>query len=461
MPKKTTKFVCQSCGNEYSRWMGRCSACGQWNTMVEETAITGHKQNNKAWVSSFGDSRKPQPITDVTVETSQSRFSTGLLELDRVLGGGIVPGSLGLVGGDPGIGKSTLLLQVAAAVARSQGPVLYISGEESLPQLRMRAQRLNALAPELHVAAEADVDVIVEHIVQQKPSFVLIDSIQTVFSEEISSPPGSVAQVRECAARFLKAAKSIGTAVVLVGHVTKGGAIAGPKVLEHAVDYVLYFEGEMATRFRLLRGVKNRFGSTNEVGIFDMTDLGLIAVENPSQLFLEQRPLHSSGTVVVPCMEGTRPLLVEVQALVGSTAFGGTPRRQATGVDYQRFSIILAVLEKRLGLPLYNQDVYVNAAGGLRLTEPGADLAIAAAVASSVRGEAIAADTAVVGEIGLAGELRAVPALEQRLRELQKLGFRRCIVPRGKHADQNGLVTVPAATAAEAMQALFSEMKGT
>ncbi len=461
MPKKTTKFVCQSCGNEYSRWMGRCSSCGQWNTMVEETVITGGSQNDRAWAASFGENRKPQAITDVVAEADQSRFSSGLAELDRVLGGGIVPGSLGLVGGDPGIGKSTLLLQVAAAVARSRGHVLYVSGEESLAQLRLRAQRLDALTPDLQVAAEADVDVIIEYIRQQRPTFVLIDSIQTIVSSDVSSPPGSVAQVREGAARFLKAAKTLGTAVVLVGHVTKGGAIAGPKVLEHAVDYVLYFEGEMATRFRLLRGVKNRFGSTNEVGIFDMTELGLVAVDNPSQLFLEQRPLNSSGTVVIPCMEGTRPLLVEVQALVGSTAFGGTPRRQATGVDYQRFSIILAVLEKRLGLPLYDQDVYVNAAGGLRLTEPGADLAIAAAVASSVRGEPIPADTAVVGEIGLTGELRAVPALDQRLHELQKLGFRRCIVPQGKHAVPSGLVTVAAATVAEAMQTLFSETKGT
>ena len=430
--------------------------------MVEETAITGKKSAAPlAWTASFGDDRRPQGIMDVKKKGDEDRFSSGLNELDRVLGGGIVHGSLGLVGGDPGIGKSTLLLQVSASVARQEGKVLYISGEESMTQLRMRAERLEAMAPNLLVAAESDVDAVCHYVEDEKPIFVLIDSIQTMFSADVSSAPGSVAQVRECAARYLKLAKSLGVAIVLVGHVTKGGAIAGPKVLEHAVDYVLYFEGEANTRFRLLRGVKNRYGSTNEVGIFDMTDKGLVVVDNPSELFLEQRPLGSSGTVVVPCMEGTRPLLVEVQALVGSTAFGGTPRRQATGVDYQRFSIILAVLEKRLGIPLYNQDVYVNAAGGLRLTEPGADLAIAAAVASSVRGEAIPAHTAVVGEVGLAGELRAVPALEQRLRELQKLGFQRCILPKAKAISYPGLQCVTAATAAEAMQAIFSPRKGT
>jgi len=457
MAKKSSRFVCQSCGQAYTRWMGRCAGCGQWNTLVQETAVTEQRHHNRSWASSLASDRAPQSITSLDGHGGEEVFSTGLAELDRVLGGGIVPGSLGLVGGDPGIGKSTLLLQAAAAVAKATGPVLYISGEESLPQLHRRAQRLQALTDDLSAAAEADVEVICRYAAERKPALVLIDSIQTVFTDEVSSPPGSVAQVRECAARFLQLAKGQGVAVVLVGHVTKGGSIAGPKVLEHAVDYVLYFEGEQSSRFRILRGVKNRFGSTNEIGIFDMTEQGLVTVDNPSQFFLDQRPVGSSGTVVVPCMEGTRPLLVEVQALVADTPFEGTPRRQATGVDYHRFSIILAVLEKRLRIPLYNKDVYVNAAGGLKLSEPGADLAVAAAVASSFRGDAIAGHTAVVGEVGLTGELRAVHSMDQRLQELQKLGFQRCVVPRAA-SDGRGSITVQgAATVAEAMAAIFSD----
>ena len=382
MAKKTTLFVCQNCGNEFSRWMGRCTGCGEWNTLVEEVSVKGTKGTKNSWVSFFG-TNKPQPIT--AVSSSQiERYHTGLKDLDRVLGGGIVPGSLGLIGGDPGVGKSTLLMQVSNYVASTYGKVLYVSGEESVGQLKERAIRLKALNDDLVVVTEADVERISIHIENEKPSLVLIDSIQAVYLPELTSTPGSVGQVRECTTRFLQIAKGTGIPIMLVGHVTKGGALAGPKVLEHAVDYVLYFEGENHTTFRILRGVKNRFGSTNEIGVFEMTKEGLVVIDNPSSLFLSQRPQDGPGSVVMPSMEGSRPLLVELQALVGNTIFGGVPRRQTTGVDHKRFSMVLAVLEKRNHYPLQNKDVFVNVVGGLKLEEPAADLAIAIAVASSI-----------------------------------------------------------------------------
>jgi len=410
--------------------MGRCSVCGEWNTLVEETAGPANKQagrwgDQQNWVSSS----KPVPLTQVE-DSSHARISTGLEELDRVLGGGLVPGCLGLIGGDPGIGKSTLLLQVASSVARQAGKVLYVTGEESLGQLKLRAVRLGAMEERLIAVSEADSEVISRIIAEEKPLLVIVDSIQTMYVQEVASPPGSVAQVRETAGRFLQIAKGGGISVLLVGHVTKGGELAGPKVLEHAVDFVLYFEGDVHTSFRILRSVKNRFGSTNEVGIFEMTGQGLTPVTNPSEFLLSQRPVDSPGSVVVPYMEGTRPLLVEVQALVTPTPYGGNPRRQTTGVDYQRFSMVLAVLEKRQGYPLQTQDVFLNAAGGLKLQEPALDLGMAVAVASSHSNAGVDPLCAVLGEVGLAGEIRAVRGVEQRLRELHRLGFERCIIPK-------------------------------
>lgn len=423
MARKTILFVCQSCGAESPRWMGKCPHCDEWNSLVEETVGTSAKE--RSWVARS----KPIPLTKIE-NSAESRFTTGIGELDRVLGGGLVPGCLGLIGGDPGIGKSTLLLQVASGVARERGKVLYVTGEESLAQLKLRALRLDAVEENLIAVSESNTNAICEIIEEIKPILVIVDSIQTMFVDEVSSPPGSVGQVRESTGRFLQMAKGNEIAILLVGHMTKGGNLAGPKVLEHAVDFVLYFEGEVHTSFRIIRSVKNRFGSTHEVGIFEMGGQGLIPVANPSQFLLDQRPIASSGSVVVPYMEGTRPLLVEVQALVAPAPFGGNPRRQATGVDYQRFSIILAVLEKRQGYPLQTQDVFLNIAGGLKLQEPALDLGMAVAIASSVANICVDPLCAVLGEVGLAGEIRGVRGMEQRLRELHRLGFKQCIIPK-------------------------------
>ena len=455
MAKATVRFVCQSCGAEYSKWMGKCTSCGEWNTIVEEMVVAPVKnQKHRSWLAKPSGDSVPIAITEVA-SLAEERIATGIDELDRVLGGGIVPGSLGLLGGEPGVGKSTLLLQVAAHIANQRGKVLYVSGEESPSQLRLRAQRLGLLNANLQVLAEANAAVIGQHIESLTPELVLIDSIQTVYLDELDSAPGSVGQVREGAAFFLKLAKSLGIPIILVGHVTKGGSFAGPKVLEHAVDYVLYFESGSQLTLRIIRSVKNRFGSTNEVGIFAMTGRGLLPVENPSGIFLAERPKHSSGSVVVPCLEGTRPLLVEIQSLVAHTPFNGTPRRQATGVDYQRFSIILAVLEKRQGYQLYNQDVFVNVAGGFKLTEPGVDLGIACAVASSYRNQVVDPETAVIGEIGLSGEIRAVQQLDIRVRELAKLGFKRVIIPASNSLDVQPIQVVRVRTISEALQSVF------
>jgi DNA repair protein RadA/Sms len=453
MAKALIRFVCQNCGADYPKWMGRCSDCGEWNTIVEERTSSS-REKHQPWVETSG-SKAPVAITEV-VSAAESRSTTGMAELDRVLGGGIVPGSLGLLGGEPGVGKSTLLMQVAAYTAVHQGKVLYVSGEESLAQLKLRAQRLGLLTDQLIVLAESDAHIIGEHIESLQPKLVLIDSIQTMYLPDLNSAPGSVAQVREGAAFFLKLAKGLGIPIILVGHVTKGGSFAGPKVLEHAVDYVLYFEGENQQSVRIIRGVKNRFGSTNEVGIFDMTSQGLVAVDNPSGLFLAERPVDSSGSVVVPCIEGTRPLLVEIQALVAQTPFSGTPRRQATGVDYQRFSIILAVLEKRQGYHLQTQDVFVNVAGGFKLTEPGVDLGIACAVASSYRNRVIPPELAVIGEVGLSGEIRGVSQIEARLKELAKLGFKRAVIPAVGGKVSSDIKVTQVKTISAALEVVFS-----
>lgn len=369
-----------------------------------------------------------QPITALTTET-ESRMDTGLTELNRVLGGGLVPGSLILVGGDPGIGKSTLLLQAAHSLALQQRKVLYVSGEESVKQTKLRADRLGALNDQLYVATETSLPQVEQLVDDVDPCLLIVDSIQTVFHPDVTSAPGSVAQVRECTAHLMQIAKSSGTAVIIVGHVTKEGAIAGPRLLEHMVDCVLYFEGERSSTYRIVRAVKNRFGSTNEIGLFEMKSDGLAEVANPSELFLSERPHGASGSVVVASLEGTRPVLVELQALVTPTSFA-SPRRMATGVDHHRVSLLIAVLEKRLGMFLQNQDAYVNVAGGVRLDEPAVDLAIAVSIASSYRDQLCSAHDVLVGEVGLTGEVRAVSRIEQRVSEAAKLGFHRVVLPR-------------------------------
>ncbi|MCR6108856.1 DNA repair protein RadA [Bacillus sp. A301a_S52] len=427
MAKRKTKFVCQDCGYESTRWMGKCPGCQNWNTLVEE--IESDSSAPKRGFST-GEKRtvKPEPITAIE-RTEEPRISTYINELNRVLGGGIVPGSLVLVGGDPGIGKSTLLLQVSSTLSERKQRVLYISGEESTKQTKLRADRLGIGNDQLFVLAETDVDNIEKVIEEMKPSLVIIDSIQTVYLESITSAPGSVSQVRECTSAFMRIAKTKGIAIFLVGHVTKQGSIAGPRILEHMVDSVLYFEGERHHTYRILRAVKNRFGSTNEIGIFEMKEEGLEEVLNPSEIFLEERSTGAAGSAVVASMEGTRPVLVEIQSLISPTSFGN-PRRMATGIDHNRISLIMAVLEKRVGMMLQNHDAYVKVAGGVRLDEPSIDLAIAVSIASSFRDASTAPADAIVGEVGLTGEVRRVTRIEQRVTEAAKLGFKRVIIPK-------------------------------
>ncbi|GIO34983.1 MULTISPECIES: DNA repair protein RadA [Paenibacillus] len=425
MAKTKTKFYCTECGYEAAKWYGKCPGCQAWNTMVEETESVIKTQGMNSPL--FHSKEKALSIIDIE-SSNEARVHTGIGELNRVLGGGIVPGSLILVGGDPGIGKSTLLLQTSHALTTSGLRVLYISGEESVRQTKLRADRLGALSPELYVLCETNMDLIEEAINSIQPQFLVIDSIQTVYIPEVTSAPGSVAQVRECTARFMRVAKGMGIATVLVGHVTKEGAIAGPRLLEHMVDCVLYFEGERHHTYRLLRAVKNRFGSTNEIGIFEMNESGLTEVGNPSELFLSERPLGVAGSTVVASMEGTRPVLVELQALVSATHFP-SPRRMCTGVDHHRMGLIIAVLEKRMGMFLQNQDAYLNVAGGVKLDEPAVDLAIAVSIASSFRDIPTKPYDVMFGEVGLTGEVRAVSRAEQRVREAEKLGFKRIIMP--------------------------------
>lgn len=425
MAKNKVKYTCQHCGYESAKWMGKCSGCSSWNSLVEETVkeikTKGMKQSN------YISQEKATSILEIE-GAKEPRILTGFKELDRVFGGGVVPGSLILVGGDPGIGKSTLLLQMSDALVKKKCKVLYISGEESAKQLKLRADRLGVLSADLYVLCETNMDSIEEAVRQVEPDFLVIDSIQTVYQPMLESAPGSVSQVRECTSAFMRIAKNKGIATVLVGHVTKEGAIAGPRMLEHMVDCVLYFEGEKQHSFRILRAVKNRFGSTNEMGIFEMKQLGLVEVNNPSELFLSERPLGVSGSIVVSSMEGTRPILVEIQALISSTNFP-TPRRMTTGVDHNRLSLIMAVLEKRMGLFLQNQDAFLNVAGGVKLDEPAIDLALAVSIVSSFKDQPTQPYDVVCGEIGLTGEVRAVSKIEERVKEAQKLGFKRMIVP--------------------------------
>ncbi|MBP3966757.1 MULTISPECIES: DNA repair protein RadA [Paenibacillus] len=425
MAKLKVKFACTECGTESPKWMGKCPGCGQWNTMVEEKETVVKTQG----MGSPLIQTKEKPLPIIHIESGQEkRIETTNQELNRVLGGGVVPGSLILVGGDPGIGKSTLLLQTSHALASKKLTVLYISGEESVRQTRLRADRLGALSDTLYVLCETNMEQINDAIESVQPDFLVIDSIQTVYDPRVESAPGSVSQVRECTAHFMRVAKIKGIATVLVGHVTKEGAIAGPRMLEHMVDCVLYFEGERHHSYRLLRAVKNRFGSTNEIGIFEMVEEGLREVNNPSELFLSERPLGVSGSTVVASMEGTRPVLVELQALVASTNFP-SPRRMATGIDHNRMTLIVAVLEKRMGMFLQTQDVYLNVAGGIRLDEPAVDLAAAVSIASSFRDAPTRPFDVFFGEIGLTGEVRGVSRAEQRVKEAQKLGFKRVIMP--------------------------------
>ena len=422
--KKKDKFIfrCQSCGGQTPKWMGKCPDCGAWDTLVEERISSGVLKKKK---SSF----LPEPVLIDSVKVEETdRVKTGMAEFDRVLGGGIVEGSLILIGGDPGIGKSTLMLQVLSKLSDSGKKCLYVSGEESVRQLSMRGKRLDSCGASMFVVSETDLDSILALVEQSKYDALVIDSIQTVFHPDVSSTPGSVTQIREAAMQFMKLAKSTGIPVFLVGHVTKVGAIAGPRIMEHMVDTVLYFEGDKTHVFRILRAVKNRFGPTNEIGVFEMNEKGLAQVPNPSAVFLSERSAVAPGSVVTSCMEGTRPILVEIQGLVSSSSLG-TPRRTVLGLDNHRVALIVAVMEKRLGMNLSGLDIFMNVTGGVKIVEPSADLAIAAALASSFLDKPVDKNTTLIGEIGLTGEIRAVGHVQARIKEAAKMGFTKCLVP--------------------------------
>lgn len=436
MAKSKIVFFCQECGFESAKWMGQCPACKAWNTFVEEPTVPKNSRGAKASPKEIA-SAVPTRLSQVSLQ-SQPRTLTGIGELDRVLGGGIVKGSLVLVGGDPGIGKSTLLLQMCRLLAQKSVPLLYISGEESLQQIKMRAQRLGDFEKDMMMLCETDLDIVEGVVRKYKPEIVIIDSIQTMYRQEITSAPGSVSQVRESTGVLMQLAKGLDITIFIVGHVTKEGVVAGPRVLEHMVDTVLYFEGDRHASYRLLRAVKNRFGSTNEIGVFEMGGGGLTQVTNPSEYMLNGRPQEASGSVVSCAMEGTRPILIEVQALVCRTNFN-MPRRTAAGTDYNRVNLLMAVLEKRLGLPLDNCDCYVNIAGGMRLNEPAIDLAIVCAIISSYKNFAVSPKTIMFGEVGLTGEVRAVNMVEQRVAEAKKLGFSMCLVPQVNLKNVSGI----------------------
>lgn len=420
---RSTMFFCKECGYESSKWLGQCPGCRQWNTMVEEPVV----KKNSSTVKIKRSSRQPTRLGEISIK-EEERTSTGMKELDRVLGGGIVAGSLMLVGGDPGIGKSTLLLQVCKNLSERGHKILYISGEESLRQIKMRANRMGSFSGELLLLSETNLDVISQVITEQKPELVIIDSIQTMYREDVSSAPGSVSQVRESTNVLMQLAKGYGISMFLVGHVTKEGVVAGPRVLEHMVDTVLYFEGDRNAVYRILRAVKNRFGSTNEIGVFEMMQEGLVEVENPSAYMLNGRPKGASGSVVTCAMEGSRPLLLEIQALVCKTNFG-MPRRTSAGTDYNRINLLMAVLEKRIGLRLSECDAYVNITGGMKINEPSLDLAIVMAIVSSYWDRPVKEDYFIIGEVGLSGEIRGISMPQQRINEAKKMGFTGCILP--------------------------------
>lgn len=454
LSKVKVRFACQECGHESAKWLGRCPGCGAWNTLVEEVAV---RKDARGSFFTGGAAAKPMPITEVDA-ASFPRMETGMKEFDRVLGGGIVPGAMVLIGGDPGIGKSTLLLQAACSISGKYGRVLYVSGEESAAQTRMRAERLNRLHDEMLIMTETNLEAIIQTAAQLKPALLVIDSIQTMYSQDVPSAPGSVGQVRDCTAKLLRLAKERNIPIAIIGHVTKDGNIAGPRLLEHMVDVVLYFEGERNYAFRVLRAIKNRFGATSESGIFAMEEDGLAEVKNPSGILLAERPEGAPGSVVLASMEGVRPLLIEIQALVSTTCFG-MPRRTAVGFDYNRLILLLAVLEKRVGQMLANQDCYVNAVGGIRIGEPAADLPVALAIASSFRNTPLDPRTVVIGEVGLTGEVRLVSRMEERISEAVNLGFRRFVIPSGNvgglKGKRSGVEIIGVASVQEAMEAVF------
>jgi DNA repair protein RadA/Sms len=424
MTKNKTKFVCQECGYESAKWMGKCMSCQQWNTFVEEADI----KDQKGRVAKGVTGGKPLTLSEIS-SFKEERYDTGIEEFNRVLGGGIINGSLVLVGGDPGIGKSTLLMQVAALAALGNKSVLYVSGEESPSQLKIRAERLSLLDSNFRIMAETNMAIIKKWVDDLKPDLLIIDSIQTVYDPDISSTPGSVSQVKEATSQIMNITKVSDMATFIIGHVTKQGAIAGPRILEHMVDTVLYFEGDNSGSYRILRAVKNRFGSTNEIGVFEMRDHGLKEVTNPSELFIEGGDKDAYGTVITASIEGTRPLLVEIQALIGHSSFG-QPRRVTTGVDSNRISMLMAVIEKKMGMQLQNYDAYVNVIGGLQLKETAVDLAVLCAILSSYKEKAFDSNTLIIGEVGLTGEIRGVSHIEKRINEGKKLGFKIAIVPK-------------------------------
>jgi len=454
MPRSKTSFVCQNCGYSSPKWLGKCPDCDQWNSLQEESVAPAAPSR---WMASSHQAQKPEPITEI-VRSSEDRFSTGMGELDRVLGGGVVAGSMVLIGGDPGIGKSTLLLQAFQQIGRDH-PVLYVSGEESPHQIKMRGERLGVGSKNLLILSETAVEEILKAAQSIRPKAIVIDSIQTVYTAQISSAPGSVSQIRESAAQLMIHAKQTNSPTFLVGHVTKDGSIAGPRVLEHMVDTVLYFEGDKGHPYRILRAVKNRFGSTNEIGVFEMKSLGLEEVSNPSELFLSERPSNVAGSVVVSSIEGTRPILVELQALVTPTRFG-MPRRMAIGVDSNRVSLLLAVLEKRAGLELQGQDVFINVVGGMQIDEPAVDLGIVAAIASGLRERPLDPKILILGEVGLGGEVRAVHQAEVRLREAAKMGFKQCLLPernRARLGSVDGIEPMGIGNIRQALEVLFGK----
>ena len=454
MPKAKTQFVCQSCGYQAPKWLGRCPGCQEWNTFVEERVVE-EKAPERDFLG-LETGTLPTPITEIVGE-ERDRLQIGIGEFDRVLGGGIVLGSVVLVGGDPGIGKSTLLLQMMSRLASNGRKVLYISGEESLQQTKMRADRLGVSSGQLFVVSETSLEKILQDIQTLRPSTAVVDSIQTIYSSDLPSTPGSITQVRESSSRLLYLAKHLSIPIFLVGHVTKEGSIAGPKVLEHMVDTVLYIEGESNHSFRILRAVKNRFGSTKEIGVFEMKDSGMAEVFNPSEFFLSERAQPSSGSVVMPALEGSRPILIELQALVVPTHFG-IPRRTAEGLDANRVSLLVAVMGKRLGIHLYDHDIFLNIAGGIRVDEPAADLGMIAAIASNFKDRLIDPEMVVFGEVGLGGEVRGVSQSEVRAKEAMRLGFKKCVLPKQNQEKMKGIQGIEligVRTIQDAMKVLF------
>lgn len=454
MKKNKTIFCCQSCGYQSPKWMGKCPDCGEWDTFVEEASSA--RFSSKVKGDNAAALLKPVPMDSISFE-NEPRILTGISEFDRVLGGGIVEGSLILLGGDPGIGKSTLMLQALHGISQKGGNVLYVSGEESIRQIKLRSERLSTISSNLLVVSEIDLEAIVSGSESIKPDVLVIDSIQTMFNSELTSAPGSVSQVRESTMRLMVLAKKTGIPIFLVGHVTKDGAIAGPRIMEHMVDTVLYFEGDRNHVFRILRAVKNRFGSTNEIGVFEMKEKGLEEVLNPSAIFLSERSESAPGSVVTACMEGTRPILVELQGLAASTNFG-TPRRTVLGLDQNRVALLVAVMEKKIGMNLLGHDIFMNVAGGVKVSEPSVDMGIISAIASSYLDVSVPEGTVVLGEVGLTGEVRAISHVEARVAEIKKMGFKRCLVPDNnlkRMTLEDGIEVLGIKTVTDAMEILF------